>query len=550
MGDQISRSLRRAQDTAALWNKENHTHHGSLTELNFRANPSAFYDHYSALKNASLIHQKSVRHEQYYPGSMNVDQLYEFGKQDIHTIPVNGISIDDIEAMHPPLSMDNLTAISKVFRKPFLKKPTKEQDFAETTLILLATLPQAQPEKASKIPRNIQNLTEVTQDFFDYYISFLKNGFQDSADELEYLNSLFFRKSKRFVAGISIYLPARLGISPSSALKLIDQQAVFSEVPGGKRAWHALKKSAEHYMPGAYPAGNLSKNLEGFLMEDKARDNQASAFLESWYSTPVSNKEQEGMFERKKQSMKDYLTNTRFKLINLLKNGSKTYTYPGHGPIESITAAQLYKQTVIFITRFTNGSYLTIEIGNDGSVYGIPPEVLKKIPHIHDVLVPEILSITFPEREKSHPIVLQSNQPQVILFPERTSEMNPDTAKPKKKRLRILQGTPETELPTNPAKPEKEKHVSYSDEVIRGFMHGKKTDPNLVSKARTMLYRFEMGWKDPKALSAQNDRKLFSLRTGDMVIVLEHSGEDRYNIITIGDREDAYKEIDPTGYSN
>ena len=191
LGDQISRSLRRAQDTAALWNKENHTHHGSLTELNFRANPSAFYDHYSALKNASLIHQKSVRREQYYPGSMNVDQLYEFGKQDVHTIPVNGISIEDIEAMHPPLSMDNLTAISKVFRKPFLKKPTKEQDFAETTLILLATLPQAQPEKASKIPRNIQNLTEVTQDFFDYYISFLKNGFEDSADELEYLNSLF-----------------------------------------------------------------------------------------------------------------------------------------------------------------------------------------------------------------------------------------------------------------------------------------------------------------------------------------------------------------------
>ncbi|MFI5265558.1 MAG: hypothetical protein ACHQT7_02325, partial [Candidatus Levyibacteriota bacterium] len=381
--------------------------------------------------------------------------------------------------------------------------------------------------------------------FFDYYVRFIRQGFDTAEAEIAAWTSLTFR-GRMLIPALAMYLPARLGITPSSAQKMYEEHVELVEILTiGKR----LRAYFSLNLNNAYP-NTVPEDLRQYIFYDENQDAQATRGLLGHYR-PEKNPGSVEENQAREQVVQEFLRSTKPRLTTPLRNAGRL-SYPvesDNTPIARVTIIEPYAHSTIFILNLKNGSHLTVEIGADGSVYGIPLALYRQFPHIEDVLIPDILrTIHIPERIKEAAVTsnMRSFIPRPLALPSREVAVEQIPHAPKKHVLRrfipIEIIAPDSEQ--LPQQTEAVKHfIFYSEESVRELLGSKKRDPNTIKKAMDMLFRFERGWKEAKPLhtNAKDPRELGSLVTGDTRIVVEHLGNNNYRTVVGGDRDDIYK---------
>lgn len=503
----------------------------------YSASPRAFGDWMKAVKDHGLFTRKALDLSVSQQKSIvDPDVVYDMGKQDFFTKVVRGLSLADIDEMRLPLGREDIQRISKWFRFSFFKRNETDQKALADTLVLLATIPHVGKER---LPDQVTHLKEVSQAFFDYFVSFIAEGAENPQDEAQILYAFAFKKY--LASALGVYLPAKLGISPASARKLIEVNGEFSEL--GKVSWARASRFLYKSLPTSFPP-SVPEDLKPYLQYDKRADEEAEKAILAYASSHDIQGE-----SQHKQRVKDvnaFLAHNRPYLSREITRHNGSFTYSPSDVFESITALAPYAHSTIFIAKLKNSSHLTIELDQDGYVYGIPASLYKKMPHIEDLLLTALLSIPFPKAAKPEPTLhaapIPFNVPSFML-PEGAFGTEKEEKAPKRKASHRIPFSREdvSEIPQSPQEPRQKCFVDYTEESIRTML-GARLDPNMHEKVAGMLFRFEQGWKKPKPLHA-NGRELWSLRSGDTRIIIEHVGNSRYSLVTIGDRGEVYEDL-------
>lgn len=460
---------------------------------------------------------------------------------DLFTKKIKGISLAEIDEMSLPLSQKDIKRIDGLFFIMKFGRKNPENTVVGESLAYLATVSLAQRSGAEQIPASVKHLKDVSQDFFDYYVRFLRDGPPSFRSSLHM--AYFFGRSRDFLmVALAAYMPARLGISPASARKLYEQRGRLSN---RESVWAKIGKSFFNEVKSAIPK-SVDEDLKPYLSYGFENDSKAAeAILNGLGKNRSTTFDDRDNLEDYK---KDFMAKTRHPLSLAISIGQGRFTYKplDGGAIEKVTAITPYPNSTIFILEMNNGSHLTIELGEDGFIYGIPQSLYEKCPHIEELLLPNILKIPLPERAlKIHPkpapdssFVLKENVPEEV-----AAESQDRTPK----RRILNRGIPtklnEPEVPET-SQPSR-RFVEFSEEQLRDLLEGRKTDPNLIAKALSMISRFERGWKQPMPMHTdeKDPRVLCRLRSGDIRVVLEDLGTNRFRLVAAGERKGVYRGI-------
>lgn len=375
--------------------------------------------------------------------------------------------------------------------------------------------------------------------YFDYYVSRITDFSEDQLD----INSLIYSiiSHGNLYPGVGMYVPARLGISPSSAMKLFKRKfhlAGILNVPL-KKFLYNLNLNCRTAIP---TNGLIPPEYIKYLVYDEQMDMDASEILTRHYSSSLSKPEDgelqdhEDAVSTKEQFVKQYVKGGQCRFPK--KNSSIDFPVTDNHCIDNVIFTQQYRHSFTFIIRLQNDLHLTLEMDSLGRIYGIPPKLQKSYPQIEDYLVKDILTPLLRNDESTNVNVLplsttgsaiktlsgnreiihQNNG--ILTEQEETDSENIPTSIGKKRRhLRILnasdtQDSGQNALHTPEKPPYNPKFIVYSDCVI--IESSKKTSHS----------------------------KLVRIKKGDYRIAFENIGNGNYKLVKIAPRGNFYNEYE------
>src|SRR3989344_3177837 len=210
------------------------------------------------------------------------DFLNSFRGNDFYAKPYDGVSLWDIENMQNPLSIEDIRKISRMFFNPlkFFKKIPRDQKSVLESIVNLATGHHIPDESGKRVPESLKMLRGNLESFFDFYTySFIDTTL--SGDEQVNLVYLLGQGAK-LPEAVAIYLPARLGISPSSASKLLQWRYEQAEL-AAKLPWKVFCNRSLPVFPYAKRVPSQLGDLSHFLDYAPNTDQQASDALKRAY---------------------------------------------------------------------------------------------------------------------------------------------------------------------------------------------------------------------------------------------------------------------------
>ncbi|MBI4037409.1 hypothetical protein HY385_03220 [Candidatus Daviesbacteria bacterium] len=462
-------------------------------------------------------------------------------KHDPYFHSIGGISLATIEQMPLPLSLEDIARITGFLRSHPLLKWTLSNSakVAQETAVVLPSLNLANPEVT--VPDQIKPLNDRLKDYFGYWASFLIRSDVDQQQEDRFFRALL-PSGPRIFEGLANFIPARLGITPNSATKLMNERvSPFLQSLG----YAQISRHIGGIMKEAYRRGSLPPELEKFQHYDPKADKEIMDVLQNY-------SQQEAL-----EQPVDYLARLHEyrKPLRAAILGSKEHflTLPlEHTQIDSvILAAQpQYKNSLIFVAHLRGTELnLVLEANGNNRLYGIQPALLRENPHIgsnlvHDVLEPVVAyaEARFPEL-KPRPVVKP-------LLPRVIASLNTgDTSRPpelenivaddrvvKRKRLPHPK-TDESNLPER-LEVEEIKPVLYVDHTrskVEKLM-GKNIRPEDVDQIMKAIHRLEMGSAvDIKKLTDIPDH--VRLRVGGWRLIFSNL-DHTYNLVEILRRDD------------
>lgn len=468
-------------------------------------------------------------------------------KIDLFSQGAKGVSLADIEGMHvdekSKLSIEDIDRIDKIF---FSKKivdlrgkidsTNKDRASLQTAITVFIGQAWARPEvpTAPDFERLRRNLTA----YLDYYADLHINPTLSLDAELDLARMIVFGGTY-FRTLFGIYLPARYGITSSSAVKTYEQHMAHSNLII-RRMW--AKFFRKLYIPltqNAFREGAFPEDLEHYQFYNEENDSKAAKLLRKHYKPRLSDDEEQFKAHSKAEKLLQSLVAHRkhlFKEIIHSPDRRIEFDTPDN-IVERVTITAQNKQTLVFILHLPSDLHLTLEIDRQGRVFGIPVSLLRRAPHIENFLVTDVLN---PLIEKIDP-QLPTQKKHVYRPPIRlvkSGEVTEDVPEPKPKRKRKIKITKERDLTsvtvaeTPPYHP---KFVSYSEQRVRELLPGKKPREKDVEHLMEVIRLFEQGWR--QAVRITKDKTIFRLRVGDYRVRLKMIGQGRFVIMDIGDRE-------------
>lgn len=479
-------------------------------------------------------------------------------KRDMFGIDIRGISLADIEKLPLPLDDTSIRTISKFIRHGFLSRLSIKQNAAQQSALLLPTQFLARSNFTERTfnrrnPESLRPLAERMTEYMDFFIPFLTDPDVGSGERFRAIAS-FPWIGTSFVAAFGYYVPARLGISPSSTMKAFESMVIDNPTGLRKNYMEVLGEEVAN----AFRKDALPTEIHRYLQYDPTRDREASgrlieAYVEKSEDSPQHYEEAIEIFNRNRTNIQ--------KDINASK-GAKTFEVAlGNSRVDVVVASQ-YTQTLICILKFRNSNtHLTLDIKDDGTIYGLPQSLNSESPLLAEHLTNDLFTAMAAESKKRYPDraprlrdlppspeFLQASQfrlPEALLL---KSDDEGEVTKPKKRRGETLRAiiaplsADQPELPKAQPSRSKKYRVAYSKKKIRELA-GKKITDEMVDRLAAALRQFEYGEKRVKALEedGQYDSKDLGIRVGDFRMVIESRGAGRFRLIEVDDRRDAYK---------
>lgn len=441
-----------------------------------------------------------------------------------------GISLMGIEQMEldrsseQAISLEDIARINSIFRLRFdprlllhLKKPITEdnmESIIRQVVIYLATQKLARPELKLAIPLALAPLHERLTHYFDYYTKIIANTSFDEETDFN-LNRVLTYYYPWLDQALGCYIPARLGITPASAIKLYKYRTQVSPVPF--LYWTLTVRSLNLNSSKAYRDNILAADLESLIHPDDRADQITVDKL--LVLTDIENKtddqlvevnyraesllEKFGLYHKSLYSDVTNSKDQRLEVINL--NAEST--------LNKITVAFQYKDTAMLVLHFHDGqTRLLLELGKDINndrkyvLYGLPPKLLQNHPHVVPSIIIEILLPLLKQLRLMHPAIedisKKAQKPVLIIFPspktaeyqqegvrERAKAVKPKTLRRFMTPLQRVLAEPKLNEPTGQ---QKKFTVFFSRSKIEQSLP-KNTPLEVIDQIVRELRNFELG---------------------------------------------------------
>lgn len=504
---------------------------GNLAEVIYKAEPvhARWID---AARTFSLASDRAKNH-------LSPQGRLEALSNDLYTLRIRGTSLSDVEQMPLPLSGPNIKRVLGMVRFGLTDRffLGRNAQLVQEMIVTLPALDIARPTEV-RIPQGISPLHERLTNFFDYYTGFLQQPFLKD-DELTHLLWAMTWGHSRFYDGLGLFIPARLGITPASATKLLAEKSHYKFPIIGARALNQISL----FIKNSYREDGLPANFADLQDYNPRRDKDFSrAFLGGNQEASVASLgEMEDIFDNFR----------RFQALtqgDILKTKDRQLRIPNFGPSE-ITVSTQYRHSLAFLVRLASGENTLLEVNGINRLFGIPAELLKEDPNIDAKLAKTVLApfVDFskqqhPEKHQRPVIKVTSTEILTPAIPKKTDLVIEDDivaeieARPPK-RKRGLSSQASQELP----KPVKERQQVYRVDYNRTTVAqqlGLHYDHELVERFMRAIKGFEWGEKRAENIYAAPGH--VRIRVGKRRITLEHLGGTGYALRAIDPRNEVY----------
>lgn len=463
---------------------------------------------------------------------------------DLYRLGIRGTSLFDVEQMPLPLSGPDIKRVLGMVRFGLTDRffLGKNAQLVGEMMVTLPALDIARPKEV-RIPQGISPLHERLTNFFDYYTGFLQQPFLKE-DELIHLLWAMTWGHSRFYDGLGLFIPARLGITPASATKLLAEKEYYKFPIIGARALNQISL----FIKNSYRKDGLPANLADLQDYNPGRDKDFSrAFLGGNQEAPVASlggvEEIEDIFD----NFRRFQALTRG---DILKTKDRQLRMPNSDlSIAEITVSTQYKNSLTFLVCLANGEKILLEVNGINRLFGIPAELLKEDPNINAKLAKTVLApfVNFskqqhPEKHQRPVIKVTSAKILTPAIPKKTDLVIEDDtvaeieARPPK-RKRGLSSQASQELP----KPVKERQQVYRVDYNRTTVAQQLKlhyDHELVERFMQAIKGFEWGEKRAENIYAAPGH--VRIRVGKRRIALEHLGGTGYALRAIDPRNEVY----------
>lgn len=507
-------------------------------------------------------------------GSLNNEALRKYEPFDIFDIKVGGnllwegTSLTDIEQM--PLTVDGLlqkdiVRINRMFYSGFsflCKVSNPEHVRIRYYMLALAVQKFAQPTEKINIPFSLYKLNDRLTAYFDY-LTGLTTAFRSlpEDDEMKF-EKMFMLMLPYSTEAVASYLPARLGITPSSAIKLFYERFVTFLPNHLDLLSRGAAKSFEESAKYAIRANNLPQDLAVYQHYNPKNDKSAEAELERYYNQlvnvqPLRHRSNyvEEMLQRLglyRQSV--YSSAIRSQERYSRDGGQVGITFPEHPFVSSVEITAQYPYTLMAILKFRDSkAYVLLEIDKDNNIYGLPPQFAYRHPHSAELLVGSVAEPVLTYLQSRYPLVERRRHTEQIIIP------SPITPSPQK----IIYKSEIAEIPKQDPKPQlvrklatpigryfdvenpplhslehvkPQRYVNNRDlgEIAKKL--GRRESDKIVSQVMRAVEIFEYGGGDVKKLT---DRSNFlEQRVGDFRVIYDPEEENNFWIEGIVNRKD------------
>ncbi len=463
-----------------------------------------------------------------------------------------GVSISSIADMSSPLSGEDIRKISDLFYVGLFRRPNEVQKH-NTALLSNFTVQSQLPGPHARITPRTQRLKENMTSYFDYWAEVFTNSANLAEGGYLHMDFLRMMLSQHLLYTTIAYIPARLGVSPSSAMELFEEFAEMSNFTARRTLKKGIRTNTAQTLRQSYIPSKVPEDILPFILPDSQNSESVSSFLEKEIAIPEGENEQFEVYNARNRAIKQLNTQVLPGVLRSLAKGKEVVNLvPQESDyITKIQIAQQYSKATIIVLHLKNGSRLTLDFTKNNRVYGFPHRVRQQNPSIEDqVILDAVDSITVElrrQREHAYQAQKQNTENHIVEFGKPAYQVHPPQEhRPKKIKTRGEQGEqqeePITEIADEPAQQARINFVAYDESLIKKELGG-KASAKTVRQVSNALYRFGYGEKSAKLLEFDPSHNTIRLRAGNFRIVLRRIDESQFEIIKIGDRKNVYSKV-------
>ena len=461
-----------------------------------------------------------------------------------------GITLFDIEKMPLPLNMEDIKRVTSIFGD-LSRRKTASQNLAIQALTAFALESQIE----NKVPEPLKNLSAKLTDFLDYYTNLTLDMSASTEDTANFVYWLVTKGNPNLPRLLFSYVPASLGISPSSTIKALQQRAEGMHI-GADITFRRLLSRSESEIGQAWRRNALPEDLEKHLHYRPDDDKKAEGILEDFYKVKTDEEldhaysEYDNTSERFAKYFKKILTD-----VNTADDKRLKFSLPEGNIVSDVTVASQDKRILMFILNFADGrTHLTLEFDQKGSFFGFPYKLAQNNEMVTYAFLKDMMPSFFDMTQKLHPEIERKQSTLILPVPKRIEQpfvakaaepYIPRPKEPKPVRARMLSPIAilmrEKPMPLGQAT-QREHIVITSRKKIEEAL-GRHPRPKDVDRIMQEIKDFEFGRVQAVPIKS-SDGSAVRLRVGNLRVILNKLDGQGYSLNSIGDREYAYGKFD------
>ncbi len=549
LNDQLNQKLSRLQKITTESNLVVRNIGPSLTAFAYRGG-HLIYPYLETIESLpSLIEQTQAE-------EFNHDQVNTvFKDHNFFTEKIGGTAIDDLKEMDLPLSAGDIRKLDRMIREGLLYRPSRRESDVAVEMVLLALRGALDHWRGNipSCPQQLRPYRDCLLDYFDNYADCLLDPAVTN-HQFELANARMMWKQKTLFPALGGFIPARLGLTPSSATKLLEERyrrsGLAKTTSEGIITWMTRETKEAYYND------FLPKELQEYQHYYPETDEKAAALVKEHYPQQDSNLTDGAAESAELAGLLEKVPLYFQKLTESLISGKRRIlkvSLPENSVGCSLWLSTQNRLNLIMLLRLPEGSHLLLEMNRRGSIYGLPFQLTLGAPRSVNPLLLDILPPVLAELRKEFPTV----EPKPNLAGK--LEISPASVAPKgilplrgegvvqepqsfRQRMKMAVDVlldKNVDVPQGP-----QVQVDYDiDKIIRDL--GKNAQVEDISRIVAVIKRFESGSARVKSLVVSAEGQV-ELRAGRYRILLlpGKGGWYEYHLVLPRKELDSRKALD------
>lgn len=299
---------------------------------------------------------------------------------------VNGTSLQDISAMPLPLGSHDIKRIDSILKS---RTVTGQSAFVRDAILLAAA--QAEINRTVNISPAARQLVQKIKNYWEYYTAWALNTDESCGFLIRALWGGYLPH------GLLTFIPARLHISPSSVFRLFDGQveSVSPAILARTVRRSKLLPFITSFLTTMPAPKGLPLETLPYLSTDAKKEEAIKKKLQEGYKERSKGKNEIKSLEQKTLGLiESFSAQHRRYIRQIVRNpeGLIRISPSADSYFEEILAGCYYGKTLTITGLAENGNIgVSLDIVQNGQIFGIPPRLLKNAPVAAHLLVEDFL---------------------------------------------------------------------------------------------------------------------------------------------------------------